>query len=193
MAGGRDAPARGLALSAWAWTQAGPPSVSQVGLALGVAVSAGVVATILFFQATGMVRDNATALGAAEAMQAAEVLFAATLGALFLGEAWPRGQALAGGRGVVIGRDADAATWSATLATALTEPYVAQALVATPATTFPVWHDGRLAFEERLVDVDPYVFRGQRAFHGGVRLGTSAILNVSAGGGSATPLWRVAG
>ena len=92
-----------LALSAWAWTQAGWPPASQLGLAFGVAVSAGVVATILFFQATGMVRDNATALGAAEAMQAAEVLFAAMLGALFLGEAWPRGQSLAGAVLVVAG------------------------------------------------------------------------------------------
>ena len=92
-----------LALSAWAWTQAGPPSAAQVGLALGVAISAGVVATILFFQATGMVRDNATALGAAEAMQAAEVLFAALLGALFLHEAWPRGPSLAGALLVVLG------------------------------------------------------------------------------------------
>ena len=92
-----------LALSAWAWTQVGPPSVSQITLALGVAVSAGVIATILFFQATGMVRDNATALGAAEAMQAAEVLFAMLLGVVFLGEAWPRGQALAGAALVVAG------------------------------------------------------------------------------------------
>jgi hypothetical protein len=61
-----------LALAAWAWLQVGPPSTSQLWLALGVAISAGVVATILFFQATGMVRDNATALGAAEAMQAAK-------------------------------------------------------------------------------------------------------------------------
>ena len=85
-----------LALAAWAWLQAGPPSASQLWLALGVAVSAGVIATILFFQATGMVRDNATALGAVEAMQAAEVLFAMLLGVLFLGEAWPRGQSLFG-------------------------------------------------------------------------------------------------
>ena len=92
-----------LALSVWAWMQAGPPSVSQITLALGVAVSAGVIATILFFQATGMVRDNATALGAAEAMQAAEVLFAMLLGVVFLGEAWPRGQALAGAALVVAG------------------------------------------------------------------------------------------
>ena len=92
-----------LALAAWAWVQAGPPAVSQAWLALGVAISAGVVATILFFQATGMVRDNATALGATEAMQAAEVLFAAALGVAFLGEAWPRGQALSGALLVVAG------------------------------------------------------------------------------------------
>jgi len=92
-----------LALAAWAWLQAGPPSVSQLWLALGVAVSAGVIATILFFQATGMVRDNATALGAAEAMQAAEVLFAMLLGVAFLGEGLPRGKALAGAALVVAG------------------------------------------------------------------------------------------
>ena len=92
-----------LALAAWAWLQTGPPSMSQLWLAFGVAVSAGVIATILFFQATGMVRDNATGLGAAEAMQAAEVLFAMLLGVAFLGEAWPRGQAMAGAALVVAG------------------------------------------------------------------------------------------
>ena len=92
-----------LALAAWAWTQAGAPPMAQVGFAFGVALSAGVVATILFFQATGMVRDNPTALGAAEAMQAAEVLFSVALGALFLGEAWPHGIALAGAMLVVAG------------------------------------------------------------------------------------------
>ena len=92
-----------LALSLWAWTQAGPPPAAQLGLAFGVALSAGVVATILFFQATGMVRENGTALGAVEAMQAAEVLIAALLGALVLGEAWPQGQALLGAMVVIIG------------------------------------------------------------------------------------------
>jgi drug/metabolite transporter (DMT)-like permease len=92
-----------LLLVAWAWMQAGPPPPAQVELAFGVALSAGVIATILFFQATGMVRDNPTALGAAEAMQAAEVLFASLLGALLLGEARPRGQALWGALVVVVG------------------------------------------------------------------------------------------
>lgn len=92
-----------IALAAWATWETGLPSASQVWLAAGVALSAGVVATILFFQATGMVRDNPTALGAAEAMQAAEVLFAVLLGALFLGEAWPQGLALAGAALVIFG------------------------------------------------------------------------------------------
>lgn len=92
-----------IALGVWATWETGLPSASQVWLAAGVALSAGVVATILFFQATGMVRDNPTALGATEAMQAAEVLFAVLLGALFLGEAWPRGHALAGAALVIAG------------------------------------------------------------------------------------------
>ena len=92
-----------LLVAVFAQAAAGAPSMSQVWLAAGVALSAGVIATILFFQATGMVRDNATALGAAEAMQAAEVLFAMLLGVVFLGEAWPRGQALAGTALVVSG------------------------------------------------------------------------------------------
>src|SRR5690606_6407618 len=92
-----------LAIAAFAWYQAGVPSAEQVGLAAAVALSAGVIATILFFQATGMVRDNPVALGAAEAMQAAELLFATVLGVAFLHEAWPRGIAVWGAVLVVLG------------------------------------------------------------------------------------------
>jgi hypothetical protein len=56
-------------VSAYAWQQARRAADSQVWLAAGVALSAGIIATILFFQATGMVRDLPAALGAAEAMQ----------------------------------------------------------------------------------------------------------------------------
>lgn len=91
------------ALAAFGWTQAGLPNATQVGLAAGVALSAGVIATVLFFRATGMVRDHATALAAAEAMQAAELLFATLLGVAFLGESWPRGMVLWGALLVVAG------------------------------------------------------------------------------------------
>lgn len=90
-----------LPVMAWGAWRAGAPTPSQAGLAAGVALGAGVIATVLFFQATGRVRNDPTALAAAEAMQAAEILFATAIGALWLGEAWPRGMA-AVGAGVVI-------------------------------------------------------------------------------------------
>lgn len=95
-------------------TVAGVPSAHQVLLATGVALFAGTVATILFFQATGMVRHDPAALGAVEAMQAAELLFSSVLGVLFLGEPAPHGYAAVGallvvlgivGLGVLVGRD----------------------------------------------------------------------------------------
>lgn len=92
-----------LALAVFAWSQAGPPSAAQFWLAAGVALSAGIIATVLFFQATGMVRTNPVGLGAAEAMQAAELLFASLLGVALLGETLPQGLALWGGVLVMIG------------------------------------------------------------------------------------------
>jgi len=91
------------ALALWAWTQAGPPPAAQMEAIFVVALVSGVAATILFFHASGMVRSNPTALGAVEAMQASEVVFAALLGVMFLGEPWPHGQALFGGLLVVAG------------------------------------------------------------------------------------------
>ena len=92
-----------LLVLACAAVVAGPPTAAQVWLAAGVALSAGVIATILFFQATGMVRDRPLALGAVEAMQGAEVLFAVLLGVLLLGEPWPGGQTALGAAVVVAG------------------------------------------------------------------------------------------
>jgi len=95
--------------------EAGAPPPSQILLASGVALFAGTIATILFFHATGMVRDDAAALGAVEAMQAAEILFSTVLGVMLLGEDWPRGWSIAGallviggivGLGLLVGRGA---------------------------------------------------------------------------------------
>ncbi len=87
----------------YAGVEAGAPSGSQVLLAGGVALFAGTIATILFFQATGMVRNDPAALGAVEAMQAAELLFSTLLGVAFLGEAAPAGQAAVGALLVIVG------------------------------------------------------------------------------------------
>lgn len=92
-----------IALAAYAFFDAGVPPPRQIALTAGVALGAGVIATILFFQATGMVRRDPSALAAAEAMQAAEILFATLIGVWWLGEAWPRGRALGGALAVIVG------------------------------------------------------------------------------------------
>jgi drug/metabolite transporter (DMT)-like permease len=92
-----------ILLALYAWTAQGAPTASQLWLAAAVALFAGVIAMVLFFQATGMVRRQPLALGAVEAMQASEVVFAMLLGAIVLGEEWPRGLALAGATLVVLG------------------------------------------------------------------------------------------
>lgn len=93
----------------------GAPPWHQMLLAGGVALFTGTIATTLFFEATARVQDDAAALGAVEAMQSAELLYSAALGAAFLGEAAPRGWAAVGaalvvagiaGLGLLVGRDA---------------------------------------------------------------------------------------
>jgi drug/metabolite transporter (DMT)-like permease len=102
-----------IVVAIYAGTAAGVPPWSQVALAAGVALFAGTIATILFFHATALVQDDASALGAVEALQAAEILFSTVLGVLLLGEEAPRGVALGGalvvalaiiGLGVLVGR-----------------------------------------------------------------------------------------
>ena len=90
-------------VAAGAWHAAGPPPMTQVLLAGGVALFTGTIATILFFRATGMVRNDPAALGAVEAMQAAELLFSSALGVVLLGEPAPRGAAVFGALLVVGG------------------------------------------------------------------------------------------
>jgi drug/metabolite transporter (DMT)-like permease len=92
-----------LLLAAVTWWQIGAPSWREMVLAGGVALSSGVIATVLFFRATDMVRTEPTALAAVEAMQAAELLFATVIGASFLGEVWPHGYSAFGAVMIVVG------------------------------------------------------------------------------------------
>ncbi|MDC8014045.1 multidrug resistance efflux transporter family protein [Tahibacter soli] len=92
-----------ILVALYGFADAGWPSGGQALLAAGVALSAGTIATVLFFHATGMVRNDATALGAVEAMQAAEILFSTVLGVWFLAEAWPHGWAAVGAAVVMLG------------------------------------------------------------------------------------------
>src|SRR5690606_11527711 len=53
----------------------GPPSMSQIVQSFIVAISSGVIATVLFFFATELVRNHQTKLAAVEATQSTLVIF----------------------------------------------------------------------------------------------------------------------
>ncbi len=67
--------------------------------------------------------------------------------------------------------------------------YVVQERVSVGREPYPSLIEGKLRFEERYFDLDPYVWDGERIEGCGVRLSRQALLNVSAGGGSATPVF----
>lgn len=78
-----------LLLSVFAGVGAGLPSDGQILQSLIVAVFSGVVATLLFFEATNLVKHNHKQLAVVEATQAGEVLFTLLGGCLFLGDRLP--------------------------------------------------------------------------------------------------------
>jgi drug/metabolite transporter (DMT)-like permease len=92
-----------LLLAVVTWSTIGPPSLREALLAGGVALSSGVIATVLFFHATEMVGRQPTALAGVEAMQAAELLFATVIGVIFLHEAVPGPTAALGAVAIIVG------------------------------------------------------------------------------------------
>ncbi len=68
---------------------AGPPPASQALQAFLVALSSGLIATLLFFKATDMVKANQRRLAVIESTQAGEVLFALLGGIVILGDTLP--------------------------------------------------------------------------------------------------------
>lgn len=92
-----------LLLSAYSMTQAGLPGISQIGQSACVALFSGVVATLLFFKATDLVKGNPRHLAVVEATQSFEVLFTLLGGVLFLGDALPGAVGIAGIGLIVLG------------------------------------------------------------------------------------------
>jgi uncharacterized circularly permuted ATP-grasp superfamily protein len=92
-----------------------------------------------------------------------------------------------GGKGVVLGWEASKEEWDAALKSALNEPYVVQTKVNVASELYPFFTDGKLSIQKMYVDADPFIFMGKTA--GGVltRLSSAALLNVTAGHGSAIP------
>lgn len=92
-----------IGLSAAALLAGQVPTPSQVFQAFLVALFSGVVATLLFFKATALVRDRSASLAAVESTQAGEVVFTLVLGLFLFHEEPPSAGALAGLAVVVAG------------------------------------------------------------------------------------------
>jgi uncharacterized circularly permuted ATP-grasp superfamily protein len=88
-----------------------------------------------------------------------------------------------GGQSVFVGDETPAADWEAAVRAGLGHPWVVQERVTIPAEPFPIVGDGRLTFEERKVNTNPFYVAGAEV--GAVtRASRSSVINVSAGGGS---------
>jgi uncharacterized circularly permuted ATP-grasp superfamily protein len=88
-----------------------------------------------------------------------------------------------GGRSVFVGRETPPGQWSAAVREALGAAWVVQQRVDIPCEDFPVCEAGDLAFEPLGVNANPFYAAGAEA--GAVaRASRSAVINVSAGGGS---------
>lgn len=96
-----------------------------------------------------------------------------------------------GGKGVVIGWESTPAEWDAALAEGLRTPSILQERVTIAYEDYPAMVDGALQIGRRLVDSDPFVF-GADVQGCLCRLSTVTLLNVTAGGGSTTPVFLVA-
>ncbi|MDO5425834.1 MAG: multidrug resistance efflux transporter family protein [Eubacteriales bacterium] len=79
-----------------AFVQAGLPGKGQIVQSAAVALFSGVIATILFFYATDLVKGNPKQLAIVEATQSGEVVFTLIGGVLLLGEQAPNAMGLAG-------------------------------------------------------------------------------------------------
>jgi uncharacterized circularly permuted ATP-grasp superfamily protein len=89
-----------------------------------------------------------------------------------------------GGTGILLGWRCSPAEWEAALRTALSEPFVLQERVAIPTEAYPSLVDGKVSFDERILDTAPFIYYGGYMDGCLTRLSTDALVNVTAGGGS---------
>lgn len=96
-----------------------------------------------------------------------------------------------GGAGIVLGWEADAATWEAAITRGLAEPSIVQRRIVLPREPFPAMAGGHVVWEDRIVDTAPFCYHG--AWMDGLlsRISTSSLVNVTAGGGSTVPTFVV--
>jgi hypothetical protein len=96
-----------------------------------------------------------------------------------------------GGKGIVLGWLTSPEEWERAIKTALAEPFVAQDRVPIPEEAYPTYDGGRMTLASRIMDTAPFVFYGDYMDGCLTRLSTSALVNVTAGGGSTVPTYVV--
>jgi hypothetical protein len=96
-----------------------------------------------------------------------------------------------GGKGIVLGWEATDAEWEAGLAAAGEEPYIVQERITLPKEAYPSVIDGTLEIFDRMLDTAPFAVDGAYIEGCMTRLGTAALLNVTAGGGSNVPTYVI--
>ena len=92
-----------IALALWGHAAYGPPGEGQVAQSFLVALFSGVIATLLFFAATNIVKRDPSRLASVEATQAGEILFALAGELILLSAPLPSALSLAGICLVIIG------------------------------------------------------------------------------------------
>jgi len=92
-----------IILSIYGLSTVGSPSTGQIGQSLIVALSSGVIATLLFFKATNLARSDTHELAAVESTQAGEVVFTLLLSILLFHDTLPQGFSLIGLGLIILG------------------------------------------------------------------------------------------
>jgi uncharacterized circularly permuted ATP-grasp superfamily protein len=96
-----------------------------------------------------------------------------------------------GGKGIVLGWEADQSKWEAALRAGLNDPSIVQRRVPLPKFPYASLVDGRVEVYDRMLDTNPFVWYGQYMDGCLTRLSTASLLNVTAGGGSTVPTFVV--
>lgn len=96
-----------------------------------------------------------------------------------------------GGAGIVLGWEVDDTAWEAAVRKAMDAHYIVQDRIMLPFESYPSVVDGKVNFQDRMLDTAPFVAHGEYADGCLTRLSTAALLNVTAGGGSTVPTFVV--
>ncbi len=92
-----------------------------------------------------------------------------------------------GGAGIILGWEVDSDTWNEGIQRAVAEPYIVQDRLTLPEEVYPVWQDGEVILDRRIVDLAPFGWHSRWVEGALTRISTSTLVNVTAGGGSTVP------